>query len=265
MHKAVAVLSLMTMFGCGAGVEDEPEVFDTIEAEIAGGSDTSGYAPVGALFWSKTGALCTGFLVAPRIVMTAAHCTDNQGMPTGFYTGAGSKVSGTGGTVKNLTKHTINAESVHSTYDPKGGDSKTIDGILKRYRNDVALYRLSKAIDITPLTLAEKQPSKGSTCTVVGFGRDSEGNNYNIFKKRKATMSIVDFGGTQMQMKRESGETTPGDSGGPLICSGKVYGISSFSIASANAPTNDIDFHQRVWTMGSYVESTAKKWGVSAP
>lgn len=266
MQKLMFAVVAMMFVGCGGEgqVLDGAQPVDGVEREIVGGSTTSGHPAVGLLFWSgENTAFCTGFLVAPRIVMTAAHCTAAAGLPV-FLTGTGSRVASTGGTLSNVTMHAVEAEAIHPDYDTSRGDSTSLAGAFLKHKSDVALYRLAEPIvGVAPLKLATTEPALGCVCTVVGFGRDSESSSYGHLRKRAATMSIVSFQRAHIEMKRVTGETASGDSGGPSICAGGlVSGITSISITTAGNP--DVDYHQRVWTMGNFVETTAARWKVAA-
>src|SRR5262245_29061728 len=79
---------LVGLGGCVAGQSesiDDTFSLDDIKAEQGGFSD-SGHKAVGLL--DLGGGFCSATLVAPDVVVTAAHCVAGQ-QPVAFYTGAG--------------------------------------------------------------------------------------------------------------------------------------------------------------------------------
>lgn len=159
--------------------------------------------------------------------------------------------------------HDINSQRIHPSYD-SGQSSSTLSQALERYRNDVALYRLRyAATGVDRLTLARNAPPANKNCTVVGFGRSSESNNYSILRKKRATMRIADFREDHFSATRNTGETTQGDSGGPIICDQQVRGITSFSAAPASDPRADTDWFKRAYYLRTWINDVADDWNVA--
>src|SRR5687767_731349 len=89
------VTLLATLAACAADpIDDEALGLDS--AEIIGGSVTSEYpaVPLLTVGWPGEGGNCSGTLVSPRVILTAAHCLDNGGPATSVKAYFGSTVTG---------------------------------------------------------------------------------------------------------------------------------------------------------------------------
>src|SRR5215831_12935179 len=70
--KRTALLAVF-LIGCGSAPSENVETTGENRESIVGGTATSAYPAVGAL--TKNGSpFCSGTLIAPRKVATAAHC-----------------------------------------------------------------------------------------------------------------------------------------------------------------------------------------------
>jgi hypothetical protein len=162
MRKYYSLCSLiLALVACGPIEEGEAELTGT-ESEIVGGQNASeGEYPFAvALQLSNGGLFCGASVVAPRLVLTAAHCV--IGMAPGDIRAVIGRTDRTapGGTILTPTEIII-----HPEYDA------SVD------RNDVALLRLPSNAPVPPLELASPySPSSramwttGRASTAIGWG-----------------------------------------------------------------------------------------------
>ncbi|MGZ3713533.1 MAG: S1 family peptidase, partial [Bdellovibrionota bacterium] len=156
--------------------------------------------------WSSTlylkldGGSCTGTLISPRFVLTAAHCGIHTPQRIGFYDG--EKIIDTRGVV---------ATTVHPGYTP---DAETWD----KY-NDVALIQLDSPAPArfvpTPMLTSFNQIQ--TTALIAGYGLVGPKGLRNGLTS--ATMNVVgiDEKGFLIKFSDPTSKQSacPGDSGGP--------------------------------------------------
>lgn len=161
----------------------------------------------GSVSWERpeVGAIsgCTATLIAPDVIVTAAHCL-------GF---------GSARTRGNYGEFTI--------YGSGGGDRRTypIDLYVSYSRgalgaSDVALMHLATPVpaDVaTPARLAREEPARGTSMAIWGFGCTARGTSTDWQKRR---YDFLEGTGTN--------NLCPGDSGGPVMTAdGQVVRINS--------------------------------------
>lgn len=186
----------LSALALACGEANEPSERDDVQG-IVGGQLDSGHPAVGLVgVPDPTVGFCTATLIAPDWIATARHCKSLRG----FYTGTD---------VSDFDFHAVE------------------DRVYYAERGDVALLRLREPItDIATVKLATVLPRIGEECTAVGFGgSDTRQPSYKGIKRTgklrvvSANRSAVVAGGGH--------SLDGGDSGGPLLCRGKIVGVAS--------------------------------------
>lgn len=221
----LSMIGLTVATGCVGDIDNTDDTDDTRSDadDIIGGTATADYPAVGMVGVSTSAELCTGYLVSPTIVITAAHCISRANAAYGFYTGTGSLTTVTDVTpaildhLPNVTKHAV----VESHAYP----GAVLTTSPNRY--DVAYVRLAEPItNVTPLAFGSN-PAVNTVCTAVGYGMISTTSPTGLLKKT-ATEKVAGLTAYDVNVRYGSGIAHKGDSGGPLICDGKAVGTFSW-------------------------------------
>jgi trypsin len=208
-------------------------------------------------FMASLNVGCGGSLIAPNIILTAAHCAGNIKTVR-----IGSSKANSGGVIKSVT-----TECMHPNYQ-----SSTT-------RNDYLLLKLQSPVDINqypPIQLNNNKaiPQVNQVLTVIGFGATSEGgSSSNTLLKVNVPANShqqcnTQYGGSIVESVmfcagNTSGgkDSCQGDSGGPIfeVRSGKAVQVGIVSFGEGCARPNRSGVYSRVSGAYDWIQTTMTK------
>jgi secreted trypsin-like serine protease len=201
-------LVALGLLGCGGG-----ENVGNDRGAIIGGTATSGDPAVVLLVSYPTDhsvlATCTATLIAPDVLLTAAHCIDpatHPGHTYGVFAGPdASAYPDVDSLIPEL--EAVSQVHPHPSYDPD-----------PPFDADIGIALLADELDVTPLPIAREPLDAsivGSAARIVGYGQTTSGI-YNV-KKHEADTTVAGLFEETIQVGDETRHGCIGDSGGPAL------------------------------------------------
>jgi hypothetical protein len=184
LHLGFAVLASLA-FGCASpSAGDAADDSDSSEDQLVGGAREQRWAGSGFLVrgasmerLDTSRVACGATLIAPRVVVTAAHCVVDAGATFAFGTGD----VGSTPFVRVVERH------AHPEFHPEAQGDFDLTHALRKF--DVAYLVLERAVDFAaPAALIDEKPPVG--CNVQAIGWRADGSAKPV---RKSTPACVLF------------------------------------------------------------------------
>lgn len=209
---------------------ESPRELAVAESPIIGGMATSG-DPAVVLLASYSNDLatldtCTAALVAPDVVLTAAHCVDpatHAGYTLGVFTGPDASAYSTPST---LAPQLVAITEVHLA---PGYDTQA------PFHGDLAVAKLAKPLSVTPLPMRRTAPTAadvGLAARIVGYGQ-IQYNTLNLTKQTADTVIAAVDADDTITVGDTKHRSCVGDSGGPALMTidgvETIVGVDSYT------------------------------------
>lgn len=206
------------------------ESVGTDEAPLIGGNISTDDPAVVALTRGGSASFCTGTLVSPSVVLTAAHCIDMAGTDPNVVVYFGDDTTGDG------IKIGVSAKFQHI-----GWTGNLANG------NDIGLLLMAfPKTDVTPIPMNTAVPVAADPYRVVGFGIFDQQNQLADGKKRTGD-TVIDLvrsppNGDEIEIRDSQTIVCFGDSGGPGLVTiddtEYVAGVHSWTSGDNCGPPN---------------------------
>ena len=246
---------LLVLVACG-GASCVNDGFSQGQSEhaVVGGSTDSGDTAVVAVLEELadgSGFLCSGSLVSPHIVLTAAHCVADEAT-YGVFTGTQLPATGT------LDVLAVREVHAHADFD----ETKLENG------HDLGVVVLRDALtDIDPLEMNRGDLSSdmlGGAARMVGYGLVDDAEPDSSGVRRFVDTTLTHYTSFVLAVGDGAHGTCSGDSGGPALMTidGRdvIVGVTSFGPETCDQGSFESRLDPEVGFVDDYVADFDPDW-----
>ncbi len=258
---------VLALAGCATPA---PELgVDAASQAIVGGAPVDGTQPGVVAVVTQGGGLCSGTVIAPRVVLTAKHCIQRAGAgaplpPAAIFVAVTDDVTPLFDRRRSFDDFITDSVDVLTTE----GSYREDRCLRDLTSQDVALVVTRQRMPVEPVPVSFAAPSLqvGQSVTAVGFGQLPSGGSGRKFSVETDVFCV---GCRQCDARTDpSGEiytiatTCQGDSGGPLInADGEVFAVLSFGTGSCGDP-RAINGFNRIDTFADLINEALERSGI---
>lgn len=174
-------------------------------------------------FGLRLGA-CSGTVIAPRAVLTGAHCLDEDVGRAKIWLGSGPEIA-------------AQSFAYHPGYREDGSPSP-----------DVGIVRMEQDLSPAPIPLLTSRDARvGETAVIAGWGRDQSSVPATL-RAGTALVTAANARYLETQFSANGSSICAGDSGGPILLSqGGVWAVAGvISAASTSACTTGTNYYVNI-------------------
>jgi V8-like Glu-specific endopeptidase len=229
MKKLGAFLTVGLLLSCAQTEYGSTPPEEGVQEPIVGGTDDTDDPAVAGLFshlpGQTQGFLCTSTLIAPRVLLTAAHCVAPSEVGDGAVFVA---------IFANALKGAPQLEVVETRFDPLFDKNNITNG------HDIGVAILKNPVtDVRPIPYIRQtltQELAGNTIRLIGYGLnngfDTQGTSAGT--KRTLVTSLNSIDAVTISVGKLGSTSCSGDSGGPGLVQingvETVVGVTSYGI-----------------------------------
>jgi len=189
---------------------------------------------------------CTGTVVSPTAIVTAAHCLDHESTYVYgvFFEPDANAYNGQIAQVESHL-HAVSAVHIHPMYST-----------ASPFLADIGVLVLAQPTTITPLAFSRVEPDDtlvNAPVKIVGYGQTTAGTFQNARFSANTIVAGIDAGSDTILVGDSTYHTCVGDSGGPVLENNVLLGVDSYGASGCTDPAH----FRRTATYADFIDQYA--------